>query len=251
MFKKRIAKSGNGSASTVKRKLDISDPGSEPESDLNVSSLISNNSNIKSSFKKRKNFSTGATTRKPNKEVVHTDDGASTEKGDLTGANSALVDVETKDQAAIITAGSLKPIPKNIKTTTITDFQPDVCKDFLQTGYCGYGDTCKFLHIRDESRRTKAIEREWETVASGHSPPSVSLNNDTQGAKKVPLPFKCVLCKDDYKFPVKTQCGHIFCKACFMDRYKAKKKSACFICGHETNGIVLPVSKSSLAKLIE
>ncbi|KAH0828173.1 hypothetical protein J3R83DRAFT_3875 [Lanmaoa asiatica] len=25
---------------------------------------------------------------------------------------------------------------------------PDVCKDYKETGYCGFGDTCKFLHDR-------------------------------------------------------------------------------------------------------
>ena len=52
-----------------------------------------------------------------------------------------------------------------IRTVTIVDYQPDVCKDYkgsfhhpfpvsfdpnspLETGYCGFGDTCKFLHDR-------------------------------------------------------------------------------------------------------
>lgn len=56
-----------------------------------------------------------------------------------------------------------------IRTVTIVDYQPDVCKDykgmfmldsiascfietdtifFIETGYCGFGDTCKFLHDR-------------------------------------------------------------------------------------------------------
>jgi RING finger protein 113A len=53
-----------------------------------------------------------------------------------------------------------------IRTVTIVDYQPDVCKDYkgvyyivcilqdlisenvTETGYCGFGDTCKFLHDR-------------------------------------------------------------------------------------------------------
>jgi len=35
-----------------------------------------------------------------------------------------------------------------IRTVTVLDYQPDVCKDYKETGYCGFGDTCKFLHDR-------------------------------------------------------------------------------------------------------
>lgn len=33
--------------------------------------------------------------------------------------------------------------PTNIRTITVTDFAPDVCKDYKQTGFCGFGDSCK------------------------------------------------------------------------------------------------------------
>ncbi|ODV66720.1 hypothetical protein HYPBUDRAFT_93087, partial [Hyphopichia burtonii NRRL Y-1933] len=135
--------------------------------------------------------------------------------------------------------GPLKPVPINIKTTTITDFQPDVCKDFLQTGYCGYGDTCKFLHIREELKQRAPVEKEWETVKT---------KTDKKDLDK--LPYRCVLCKEDYKKPVKTICGHIFCKECFMKRLKLQKKAKCFICNKDTNGTIQPISQNQLQKLI-
>ncbi|WAQ92892.1 hypothetical protein PtA15_17A374 [Puccinia triticina] len=39
--------------------------------------------------------------------------------------------------------GPIKGGPNNIKTITVVDYQPDVCKDYKETGYCGFGDTCK------------------------------------------------------------------------------------------------------------
>lgn len=41
--------------------------------------------------------------------------------------------------------GPIKGPSASIRTITLTDFQPDVCKDYKETGFCGFGDTCKFL----------------------------------------------------------------------------------------------------------
>ncbi|KAL2933112.1 Zinc finger CCCH domain-containing protein 15 [Bienertia sinuspersici] len=35
-----------------------------------------------------------------------------------------------------------------ITLSTPIGFQIDVCKDFKETGYCGYGDSCNFIHDR-------------------------------------------------------------------------------------------------------
>merc|ERR1739848_694233 len=39
-------------------------------------------------------------------------------------------------------------ISSHIRSSKRFDYQPDICKDYKETGYCGYGEACKFLHDR-------------------------------------------------------------------------------------------------------
>jgi RING finger protein 113A len=36
----------------------------------------------------------------------------------------------------------------NLRISCRFDYQPNVCKDYKDSGYCGYGDSCVFLHDR-------------------------------------------------------------------------------------------------------
>ncbi|KAI3800579.1 hypothetical protein L1987_28670 [Smallanthus sonchifolius] len=38
----------------------------------------------------------------------------------------------------------------HIRVSARFDYQPDICKDYKETGYCGYGDSCKFMHDRGD-----------------------------------------------------------------------------------------------------
>ena len=39
------------------------------------------------------------------------------------------------------------------------DYQPDICKDYKETGYCGYGDACKFVHDRGDYKSGWELDR--------------------------------------------------------------------------------------------
>jgi RING finger protein 113A len=60
----------------------------------------------------------------------------------LTSTNDATkqsnwFDEDLKD-APIRSFGPIKA-STNVRTITVTDFAPDVCKDYKQTGFCGFG----------------------------------------------------------------------------------------------------------------
>ncbi|ORY74835.1 hypothetical protein BCR37DRAFT_338264, partial [Protomyces lactucae-debilis] len=117
----------------------------------------------------------------------------------------------------------------NIRSITVMDYQPDVCKDYKKTGFCGFGDTCKFLHDRGDYKQGWQLDRDWEKAAKATPTPAADAS------KVEELPFACILCKKEYKTPIVTRCGHFFCEACALTRYK--KDPSCGLCGQSTGGI--------------
>ncbi|KAI5777688.1 hypothetical protein EDC01DRAFT_719698 [Geopyxis carbonaria] len=152
--------------------------------------------------------------------------------------------IKKSEKAAARMQGPLKA-SSNVRTITITDYAPDVCKDYKQTGFCGFGDTCKFLHAREDYAAGWKLDREWEIGANGKRKPQAEEEDDE--AKELrDIPFKCVICKEDYKAPIVTKCGHYFCESCAIKRYK--KNPGCAICGKRTDG-VFNVAKTLRRKL--
>ena len=158
--------------------------------------------------------------------------------------------IKKPENAAPKHVGPLKA-SSNVRTITITDYAPDVCKDYKQTGFCGFGDTCKFLHAREDYAAGWKLDRDWEIGKDGKRKPGgeggkVGEDLDEEGKELEGIPFKCVLCKEDYKAPIKTKCGHYFCESCAIQRYK--KNPGCRICGKRTDG-VFNAAKNLRAKL--
>ena len=127
--------------------------------------------------------------------------------------------------------------PTNIRTITVTDFAPDVCKDYKQTGFCGFGDSCKFLHAREDYKQGWELDRDWE-IGGNKNKKKAKQDMDEEeeeGALLENIPFACIICKKPYTNPIVTKCGHYFCEGCALGRYR--KNPNCAACGAGTNGV--------------
>ncbi|KAL8325295.1 hypothetical protein RB597_008520 [Gaeumannomyces tritici] len=60
-------------------------------------------------------------------------------------------------------------------------------------------------------------------------------DDDDDDALLESIPFACIICREAYKQPVVTRCGHYFCEPCALKRYR--KDPTCAACGSGTNGV--------------
>ncbi|KAF5969287.1 pre-mRNA splicing factor cwc24 [Fusarium coicis] len=132
----------------------------------------------------------------------------------------------------------------NVRTITVMDFKPDVCKDYKKTG-CVQG---------------WQLDREWEEVTKGKKNLGATVVASANRDKKVEnaddadeiamlekIPFACIICEGPYREPIQTRCGHYFCEPCALKRYR--KDPTCAACGAGTNGVFN--SAKNLKKLLE
>ncbi|KAK3695540.1 hypothetical protein B0T22DRAFT_418279 [Podospora appendiculata] len=183
--------------------------------------------------------------------------------GTYKGMANRATYIQKNPNAPNRTVGPIKA-PTNIRTITIVDMAPDVCKDYKQTGFCGFGDNCKFLHAREDYQHGWQLDKEWENVTKGKKViggtvvASADRRNKTEDDEKEAqdeeeaamlenIPFVCIICKGPYKSPVVTRCGHYFCESCALKRYR--KDPGCAACGAGTNGVFNAAKK--LQKLLD
>jgi len=41
-------------------------------------------------------------------------------------------------------------------------FNLSIIQDYKETGFCGFGDSCKFMHDRSDYKSGWQLEREWQ-----------------------------------------------------------------------------------------
>ncbi|AFM98471.1 zinc finger domain-containing protein [Encephalitozoon hellem ATCC 50504] len=90
----------------------------------------------------------------------------------------------------------------------VLDTHKIVCRPFRETGYCGYGDSCKYSHDR-------SVEYTESSVVSNAG-------------------LLCGICKKPYEEKVVTECGHSFCSLCAIRRYQGGDE--CGVCGKPVYG---------------
>ncbi|PIO32242.1 hypothetical protein AB205_0113560 [Aquarana catesbeiana] len=127
--------------------------------------------------------------------------------------------------------------PEHLRATVRWDYQPDICKDYKETGFCGFGDSCKFLHDRSDYKHGWQLERELEEGRYGaNDEENYEVSSDEED-----LPFKCFICRHSFKNPVVTKCKHYFCETCALQHYR--KSQRCYVCNTQTNGVFNPAKE--------
>ncbi|XP_065179123.1 E3 ubiquitin-protein ligase RNF113A-like [Sycon ciliatum] len=163
------------------------------------------------------------------------------------GQNNYTQFIKAKDTAAGNAASGMNrkgPMraPANIRVTTRWDYQPDLCKDYKETGFCGFGDSCKFLHDRTDYKYGWQIDQEVDKGEFGKNDPTKYELEQSDAEDDDEFPFACFVCRDPFKDPIITKCGHYFCERCMLDHHK-KVGSRCPICQSATQGIYNPAKE--------
>ncbi|ORX92999.1 RING finger protein 113A [Basidiobolus meristosporus CBS 931.73] len=180
-------------------------------------------------------------------------EGALEDDGLYRGASGYKTFITKRDTAAgnaassKIRAGPIRA-SSNIRVTCRFDYQPDICKDYKETGFCGYGDSCIFMHDRGDYKSGWQLEKEWEEAQKNKRINDFVEEEVEEEESEEELPFACLICREEFTRPVVTKCGHYFCEACALKRYAKTPK--CFACSAPTGGI-FNTAKQLIAKLNE
>ena len=197
-------------------------------------------------------------------EVVKATEGKEDDKV-YRGLNNYAQYIEKREAIQgkrLATKGPIRA-PTNIRSTVRWDYDPMSCKDYRETGICGFGDSCKFMHDRGDYKFGWQLEQEWDDAQKakemGKAPEESSddekyvIDSDDDDE----FPKKCPYCRKVFVNPVVTRlvnltlhynsilhlfrCKHYFCEKCALEHYK--KSQRCYECGKQTGGVFNPAKE--------
>lgn len=126
------------------------------------------------------------------------------------GLNNYTQFYKKKDTAAgnassgMVRKGPIRA-PAHLRATVRWDYQPDICKDYKETGFCGFGDSCKFLHDRSDYKAGWQLEQDQAGTnrnddSDGGDDSKYEIHSDDES-----LPFKCFICRNSFVDPITTK----------------------------------------------
>ena len=171
----------------------------------------------------------------------------------FTGASETtlFLNKSERDIARAKFTGSLGPLraPTNVRLSCRFDYAMGICKDWKETGYCGYGDSCIFMHDRGDYKTGWELEQEWEEEKRRELLAKQGLlENDEESDYEVKEEDNdiCQICNGEVSNAVQLLCKHVFCEECALQRMK--KSNKCKECGKDSKGIMNPFTKKAEKK---
>jgi len=158
----------------------------------------------------------------------------------VSGSTSSYINHSIDRKKQILAERVLKnhgPLKSSyhIRSSERFDYQHDICKDYKETGYCGYGEACKFLHDRSDYKSGWQIKQQREYHISDHTSPQIHPLTDNRNSYSL-----CMICQKVWNTTpaqkrVKTICGHYFHEDCALIHHSITR--TCFICYKRTEGL--------------
>ncbi|KAI9336556.1 hypothetical protein BDR26DRAFT_792710, partial [Obelidium mucronatum] len=149
----------------------------------------------------------------------------------------------TQSNAGGLRAGPLKA-QTHLRISARFDYQQDVCKDYKDSGNCGYGDSCIYMHDRGDYKAGWQLDKEWEEQQKQKKQEEDMQrflieqggggDGDGDGDDEDDVPDDCPICHLAFKDPIVTRCKHYFCESCALKHFKTSQK--CFECQEPTGG---------------
>lgn len=164
-------------------------------------------------FAKRK---IATTAQKRTRSELEASEKATDAKKDISDVDKDPTESLNGSQKATNETKGREPLEHEvIRASHRMDYQRDLCTQFLKTGRCRYGDSCKFLHERETMATKPPVKRQLK--------PGLKRQEG------------CAICSiKDLRDPVKPPCGHNCCEQCFITA--SKQQLNCTVCGKKVAG---------------